>query len=174
MKVLETKPYLTDEELKKKMNVQKDIRSFRDWQIIYCVQINYGKKAEEIAAMLGITVTKIYKKVQTYNKYGIDWRKNKKWGGRREQRCHLSLEDEKKLLKQLEEEASKGFILTYKQIKTTVEGKVGREVSDDYIWDLFKRHNWKKKVPRQSHPKSDPEKQDEYKKNLKKTWHPNH
>lgn len=174
MKILSTKPHLTDEELKRKMNSQKDIRSFKDWQIIYCVQINYGKTAEEIAAMLGITTTKIYKKVQTYNKQGLDWRRNKNWGGRREARCHLSLEDEKKLLKQLEEEASKGFILTYKQIKARVEGEVGKEVSDDYIWDLFKRHNWKKKVPRQSHPKSDPEKQNEYKKNLKKTWQPNH
>jgi transposase len=173
MKILQTEPHLTDKELKEKMDAQKDIRTFKDWQIIYCVQINYGKKAEEIASMLGITATKVYKKVQTYNKYGVDWLKDKKWGGRREERCHLSIEEEKKLLKQLEEKALNGFILTYKQIKKEVEGKVGKEVSDDYIWDLFKRHNWKKKVPRQSHPKSDQEKQGGYKKNSKKTWQPN-
>ena len=174
MKILQTKPYLTDEELKKIMNGQNEVRSFRDWQIIYCVQVNFGKKAEEIALMLGVTTTKIYKKVQTYNKYGVGWRNDKKWGGRREERCNLSLEEEKGLLKQLEIEASKGLILTYKQIKVKVEDKVGREVSDDYIWDLFKRHKWKKKVPRQSHPKADIGKQEEYKKNLKKTWQPSH
>ncbi len=48
MKILEIKPHLTDEELKKTMNAQKDIRSFRDWQIIYCVQINYGKKLKRL------------------------------------------------------------------------------------------------------------------------------
>jgi hypothetical protein len=31
--------------------------------------------------------------------------------------------------------------------------------------DLFKRHNWKKKVPRSSHPKSDEDARQEYKKN---------
>lgn len=173
MKILQVKPFLTDKELKKMMNAQKDIRSFRDWQIIYCVQTNFGKKAEEIASILGITTSKIYRTVQIYNNYGVEWRKNKKWGGRREERCNLSLMEEKKLLKQLEVQASKGFILTYKQIKSKVEDRVGREVSDDYIWDLFKRHDWKKKVPRQSHPKADREKQEEYKKNSKKTWQPN-
>jgi len=174
MKILQTKPFKTNEDLKKIMNAQKDIRSFRDWQILYCVQTNFGKEAKEIASMLGITKAKIYKTVQAYNNHGIEWRKNKKWGGRREERCNLSQKDEKELLKKLEDEASKGFILTYKQIKAKVEEKVGKEVSDDYIWDLFKRHNWKKKVPRQSHPKADLEKQEEYKKNLKKTWQPSH
>jgi hypothetical protein len=54
--------------------------------------------------------------------------------------------------------------LIYKYIKTKAEKYSGRTVSDDYIWDLFKRHNWKKKSPHSSHPKADREKQDEYKK----------
>jgi transposase len=174
MKVLQTKPHLTNEELKKVMGSQKDVRAFRDWQIIYCVQTNFGKMAEEVAIMLGVSVSKVYRTIQFYNTNGVNWRENKKWGGRREERCNLSLDTEKELLKQLEDESSKGLILTYKQIKVKVEDKVGREVSDDYIWDMFKRHNWKKKVPRQSHPKADLEKQEEYKKNLKKTWQPNH
>jgi hypothetical protein len=39
-----------------------------------------------------------------------------------------------------------------------------KSVSDDSVWDLFKRHNRTKKVPRQSHPQSDKEAQEEYKK----------
>lgn len=173
MKILQTKPYLNDQELKKIMNSQKDIRSFRDWQIIYCVQTNFGKKAEEIASLLGVTTSKIYNAIQAYNSQGTKWREGVEWGGRREERCNLSLDEEKSLLKQLEADASKGLILTYKQIKKKVEGKVGREVSDDYIWDLFNRHGWKKKAPRQSHPKANIEKQEEYKKNSRKTWQPN-
>ncbi|KAA6348019.1 hypothetical protein EZS27_004471, partial [termite gut metagenome] len=40
----------------------------------------------------------------------------------------------------------------YKQVKSLIEEKLGKSVSDDYVWDLFKRHKWTKKVPRQSHP----------------------
>ncbi|KAA6336576.1 hypothetical protein EZS27_015278 [termite gut metagenome] len=36
-----------------------------------------------------------------------------------------------------------------------------------YVWDLFKRHNRKKKVPRGSHPKSNEGARQEYKKNLR-------
>jgi hypothetical protein len=76
------------------------------------------------------------------------------------------------LLSSIEEEALSGRILTYKQIKKKVETEVGKEVSDDYIWDLFSRHNWKKKVPWQSHPKAARQVQEEYKKTSGKSWQP--
>jgi transposase len=47
-----------------------------------------------------------------------------------------------------------------------------KEVSDDYIWDMFKRHGWSKKVPRKSHPQADKAKQEEYKKNSRNYWLP--
>ncbi|KAA6342665.1 hypothetical protein EZS27_009602 [termite gut metagenome] len=65
---------------------------------------------------------------------------------------------------QVDTEALSGQILIYKDIKGKIELKMGRCVSDDYVWDLFKRHNWKKKVPRGSHPKSDESARQEYKK----------
>ena len=85
----------------------------------------------------------------------------------------MSLEEERELLSAIENDALNGSILTYKQIKSKVEKKVGKQVSDDYIWDLFSRHNWKKKVPRPPHPKSDKQAQDEYKKTLGKSWQSN-
>jgi hypothetical protein len=39
-------------------------------------------------------------------------------------------------------------------LKGRIELKVGGEVSGDYVQNLFKRHNWRKKVPRGSYPKS--------------------
>jgi transposase len=108
-----------------------------------------------------------------YNKFGKDWRTYGQWGGRRQQRCHLSLEDEALLMKSLEDSAFMGKILTFRHIKKHVEERVGNEVSNDYIWDLFSRHGWKKKVPRQNHPNSDKAAQEEYKKNSKKIWSPN-
>lgn len=46
-------------------------------------------------------------------------------------------------------------------------------MSDDYIWDLFKRHNWKKKMPRPEHPKKNKMAQEEFKENSLKYWQPN-
>ncbi|KAA6318840.1 hypothetical protein EZS27_031199, partial [termite gut metagenome] len=77
----------------------------------------------------------------------------------------MSLEQECKLLNEVETEALSGQILIHKDIKGKIESKVGRQVSDDYVWDLFKRHHWKKKVPRGSHPKSNEDARQEYKKN---------
>ncbi len=174
MKLLKTAPHLTDQELKEVLNEQKSIRAFRDWQIIYSVQTNYGKKADDISVILGVSKSMIYRIVQGYNKNGKNWRVYDNWGGRRQERCLLTLEEEVELLKEIETEALAGNILICKHVKKAVESKAGKEVSDDYIWDLFKRHGWKKKVPRQSHPKGDKEKQDDYKKNSKRIWLPNH
>ena len=59
--------------------------------------------------------------------------------------------------------------MLHPQIKSKLEAIINRNVSDDYIWDLFKRHKWTKKVPRQSHPQADKAKQEEYKKTLGKS-----
>ncbi|GHU96008.1 hypothetical protein FACS1894156_6490 [Bacteroidia bacterium] len=85
----------------------------------------------------------------------------------------MTFEEESILLKSIENKALNGEILIYNSIKSIVEKKVGKSVSDDYIWDLFKRHGWSKKVPRQHHPEGDAEAQAEYKKNFAKHWRPN-
>ena len=167
MRILQVKPHLTSKELQKIMNRQKSVATFKDYQIIYSVQTNLGKKAEEIAKTLGVSTNKVYKTVEKYNKNGISWKDNITRGGRREPRCIMSLNEESEFLQSIEQEALRGEILSYVQIKNKLEIRINRSVSDDYIWDLFKRHKWKKKVPRQSHPKSDKEAQEEYKKNFR-------
>jgi len=172
MRILQVKAHLTSKELQKIMNRQKSVATFRDYQIIYSVQTNLGKKAEEIAKGLGVSTNKVYKTVERYNKYGLSWKDGVKRGGRREPRCIMPLNEEAKFLQSIEQEALKGEILSYVQIKNKLESMINRSVSDDYIWDLFKRHKWKKKVPRQSHPKSDKAVQEEYKKNFRNYWQP--
>jgi len=174
MRILKTVAHYSDGELLKIWKSQTEVRAYQDWQIIYSVQVNLGKEAIEFAQMLGVKASKVKAVIQKYNKSGKDWRKYGKWGGRREERCLLSLEEEKSLLSGIESEALAGKILIYQHIKGVVEERVGAEVSDDYIWDLFKRHNWTKKVPRPSHPKADKEAQQEYKKNSRSHWKPNY
>lgn len=76
------------------------------------------------------------------------------------------------MMEGLKTKAKEGKVLTAKNIRTVIEKTVGQAVSDDYIWDLFKRHNWKKKMPRPQHPKHNQQAQEAFKKNFPKSWQP--
>ena len=172
MATLQLKPHLSVRVLKQRMQKESDVRFFQKWQILNAVANHAGIKADTIALMLGTTTNVVRRSVQLYNQQGADFMQGLQWGGRREQRSILSLEEERLLLKSIEAKAMKGAILTAKEIKKEVENKVKREVSEDYLWDLFKRHGWKKKAPRPKHPKQDLQAQDVFKKNSPKQWHP--
>jgi transposase len=155
MKILKTVPHFTNEEIREIRDSFTEIRAFIDWQIILSVQENQGKEikeSSEFASMLGVTKSRVHYVIQSYNKYGKDWRIYGQWGGRREERCHLKIEDEKLLMQSLEKDALQGKILTFSPVKKKVEDFIGKKVSDDYIWDLFNRHGWSKKMPRPQHP----------------------
>jgi hypothetical protein len=96
---LEIKPHLTDRALRKKMEERKDVRLFQYWQIIYSVSTNPGRKAQEYSSLLGITKEKVYRLVQMYNKEGSDFDRRLSWGGRREERSHMTLKEDAGLLR---------------------------------------------------------------------------
>ena len=114
MKKLQTVSHYSDEELKAIMYSQTEIRAFWDWQIIYSVQTNSEKKAEEIAGILGVRKSKVLRVIQLYNKKGVCWRTYGQCGGRREKRCHLSIGEESILLKSIESDALPGKVLSYR------------------------------------------------------------
>ena len=76
------------------------------------------------------------------------------------------------MMKQLQSKALKGAVLTFRDIKDVVEKKLGGGVSNDYIWDLFRRHAWTKKAPRPGHPSQDVQAQEAFKKNFRAYWQP--
>jgi len=172
MRILQLKSHLTTSELSSKLSTCSNLHQRSYWQILLSVSFNPNKKAEEYASFLGVTKSKIYKVVELYNKEGEGFTENLKWGGRRSSNSHMSFEDEEKMMDDLKIKAKDGKVLVAKHIKKIVETKVGKAVSDDYIWDLFKRHNWKKKMPRPEHPKKNKANQEEFKKNSLKYWQP--
>jgi len=172
MRTLKLIPLKTDAELLQVLNNQKDISIFKKWQIIYSIQVNNISSASKISMLLGLTNSQVYQAVQAYNSGKLITGKLKTKGGRREKICLLSLEKEQELMQILSKKAALGEILTAKSIKEEVEKFVEKPVSDDYIWDLFKRCGWKKKSPMPKHPLSNKEEQDEFKKNSKKIWLP--
>ena len=172
MSVLKLKDDISLQELRKSMNIETDIRFFKQWQILNAVANNPGIKASDLAQILGIGTGVIYRTVEVYNNEGIEFNNALQWGGRRQSRSILSLEQERALLNSIEAKSLRGGILTAKEIKKEVETKAGREVSNDYLWHLFKRHGWKKKAPRPKHPKQDLAAQEEFKKNFLMQWQP--
>ncbi len=167
---LKVKNHLTDKELREKMKQEKSIKQFKIWQCIYIVQSKKDIRAEQVSDLIQISKYSVYHYVENYNRYGPIGVIIKAQGGRR--RSYLKLEEEKELLKKISDKALQGLILTALDMRDEVEKKIGKKVSDDYLWDLFHRHGWKKKAPRPSHPRSNKREQEGFKKNLKKSWKP--
>jgi len=67
-------------------------------------------------------------------------------------------------------EAERGGVLVVAPIKAAYERAIGRSVPDSTVYRLLARHGWRKLAPRPHHPKSDPEKQEAWKKNSPKRW----
>lgn len=164
--------HLTEGEINSKRQIQTNFEKFINWQIIYSVQKNPGISCEEISKILALPIWKVFRVVESYNREGRTWQGGKERGGRRDSRSYLTIKEEANLLNKVTEKAKKGLILTYHDIKAEVEKKLNRIVSDDYIWDLFKRHGWKKKSPRPRHPLQDKKAIEDFKKNLKRMWQP--
>jgi len=157
------------EEIKRRMISSKDIQERNRWQGLYLAKAK-GFSANEIADMIGVSVFTVNKWVYNYNRKGEESIYSQKRGGNRT--SYLSWEEEEALLSEIAKRAEKGQIVIVRMIKTEIESKLGHAVSKDYPYDLLHRHGWRRVVPRPKHPKQDPEKQDEFKKNSRNTWRP--
>ena len=160
---------ISDETIKQKMSDAKLIADFKRWQVLYMVK-SYDVDADYISDITGYSKANIYAIVQQHNNPNKKEVSIQARGGRR--RSFMSIEEEKAFMQNLEGKALLGQILSYLDIKKLVETNVGRVVSDDFIWDLFKRNGWTKHSPRPHHPKKNHTMQEEFKKNSKTIWLP--
>ena len=168
MRTLLINKKIAPEVIMAKMKTAKSPSDFKRWQIIHFV-FHYDVDADFLADATGYSKANVYSIVQQFNN-DTDDISTKSKGGRR--RALMTVEEEKKLMNGLEEKALKGQILSFRDIKKIVEAAVKKEVSDDYLWDLFKRNGWTKHSPRPHHPNKDTSKQEEFKKNSKTIWMP--
>lgn len=87
-------------------------------------------------------------------------------GGRRRQ--NMTLQEEHEFLAPFFEQAATGGVLVVGQIKAALDKRLGREVALASAYNLLHRHNWRKLAPDKRHPQSDPQAQEEWKKNSPK------
>lgn len=76
----------------------------------------------------------------------------------------MSWGEERQLIDSFKEKARRGQIATAIQIQQADEQQCGFPVHKTTIYRLLERHQWRKIVPRPSHPKKDPSAVDEFKK----------
>jgi transposase len=150
-------PHLSFEQIKERLYQCRNGHHASYWQIILTLSLNPGRKPNEYASLLGCSERKLYRIRSLYNRQGPELIDKLSWGGRREQRCVMSFRGEEELLQSQVAMALRGEVLVAGQLRSAVEQKVGHSVSDDYLWDLLKRHGWSKKVPRPQHPKAEKE-----------------
>ena len=155
--------------IKQKMATSKSSANYKRWQILYMISC-YNVDASFLSDITGYSKANIYAIVQQHNNSDNKDISIQRKGGRR--RALLSVEQEGFFMKGLEAKALAGQILSYLDIKKLVEKEVNKAVSDDFIWDLFKRNSWTKHSPRPHHPKKDKLVQQEFKKNSKSVWLP--
>ena len=170
MRLLQVSGHLTNAVIQAKLSDSRSTSSHSRWQIIYLIQVGNMHSAELIAPLVNLSVHSIYKIVERYNLEGASALMYKEKGGRR--RFLLTMEEETAMFISLENLALKGLIKTANDIRKVIEEKVGKVVSDDYLWDLLHRNGWKKKMPRPHHPKRSLEEQADFKKNFPKSWSP--
>jgi transposase len=168
MRSLQIVNHLSNLELQTKLADSRGTLNHSRWQIIYLIQVGNIHSAELLVPIVNLSVHSIYKIVENYNRAGKDGVLYKPKGGRR--RALLSVHEETSLLVSMEEQASKGLIKTANDIRAIIEQRVGKPVSDDFLWDLLHRNGWKKKMPRPHHPKRSLEQQANFKKNSPKSW----
>jgi len=92
------------------------------------------------------------------------------WGGRR--RALLTPAEEKAFLEPWAQQAQSAGMLIVGPLQAALAQQLGRRVRPSVVYRLLARHGWRKLTPDTRHPKSDPLKQQEWKKNSRKWWPP--
>jgi len=92
------------------------------------------------------------------------------WGGRRN--AHLTFEEEELFLATWVTQAEQGGVLTVPPIHRALTERLKADIPISTTYRLLARYGWRKVEPDTRHPKSDPQAQEDFKKNFLKQWRP--
>ena len=132
-----------------------------------------GATLTQTAALLGVgraSVARLQADFRQSPKPAAARRKQRNWGGRRN--ALLTVEEEEEFLTPWLEQARAGGMLIVSPLRAALAQKLGKPVKASVVYRLLSRHDWRKAAPDTRHPKSDPQVQEEWKKNFRKRWQP--
>ena len=147
-----------------------DIEALRCAQAVLLPAL-LGATLEQTATALGVaraTVPRLQARLrQQRAEPGVSRRR---WGGRR--RASLTVEEERNFLAPWARASNAGNVLVVSPLRAALAQKLGRRVAASIVYRMLARHGWRKVAPDTRHPKSDPQAQQEWKKNCPKSWRP--
>ena len=108
-----------------------------------------GKRLEEIADILSLHKGSVTAMCRRYREQGLEEYARNKY---QSHRWLLSWEREEGILNQFKNEAGKQA--TANEIKAALDKACGKDTGQVYVYNVLKRHGWRKKTPRSRHPKA--------------------
>jgi transposase len=119
----------------------------------------------QIASVLSVSIPTVVRMNERFRNSGK--REARNWGGTRHE--ILPKEAEAEVLAGLEERAAKGEVVSAQQVRQAIEEKRGATVSLQTAYNVLRRQGWRKVRPDKAHPKSDMERQEDFKKKTSPT-----
>ena len=101
-----------------------------------------GKRAKEIAEIVGVSAPYVSQLAATYFAGGIKSSAGNHYGGNRR---NMTVEEEELILKPFYERAEKGEIIEVSEIEKAYQEKVDHKISSGQIYLVLRRHGWRKK-----------------------------
>lgn len=132
-----------------------------------------GTTLSQTADLLGVgraTVARLQAHFRQSAKPAAVGAKVRNWGGRRN--ALMTVEEEEEFLRPWLEQARAGGMLVVSPLRAALSQKLGKPVKASVVYRLLARHGWRKVAPDTRHPKSDPQAQEDWKKNSQKHWEP--
>lgn len=148
----------------------QDIREYRQ-ALAVLLPAELDASLEQTARVLGVgraTVPRLQSGFRRRHDTGDGGRRS--WGGRR--RALMSEAEEREFLRPWAEQALAGGVLVLSPIRAALAQRLGRKVATSVVYRFLERHGWRKVAPDTRHPKSDPQIQEAWEKNSRKTWMP--
>ena len=125
----------------KDKNISRRLRALMLWY--------EGKSLKEIGKMLNVHPMSVNAMCRRYREQGLEeFARNKHESHYR----LMSKEQEAEVLEQFK--VQEGKQITAKEIKAALDKAYGKETGHMYVYNVLKRHGWKKKMPRSRHPKA--------------------
>jgi len=156
------KPWLSADELLAWVREARDKNSYQKRLAVWLTYLG-PFHARDVANMLGVSRQSVWLWIGQYNKHGPTALDGKGRGGRHW--AFLTWEEEESLLEPFRQKAVRGEWVTAVSMWPEISKTVGHEVSLGYVYKLLHRHGWRKLGPRPRHVKSDPDLQEDFKKN---------
>ena len=154
-------PHLPVEKVKARMVAAPNHTQRRRWAIVYNALVE-PRLASSIALHCGVSVPTVRVVISSYNRLGPAALDTPGKGGRRNE--YLSLAEEQAFLAPFFDRAATGQVATAQEIQQALEAQLGHPLHRSSVYRLLARHNWRKRVPRPTHPRADPQVQTAFKK----------